>query len=273
MHNGTKFGWMALALVLAGFCGAATAELNLWVSYYFAGGERFGDGDYKEAESLLNNGLPETSKAYREGDTLDALGRVYTSQGRFEDADRAYQEALRLKQRSLGKRHRVAAVTLNNLGDLYYVWGKTDRANDYYRDALDINRRDQLNIEVCRALNGLALIHNANGELVEAEELLKRAIAIHEKAERRDHPYLATVLVNLSILYTNMGRNEEAEPLLRRAEYVQDRALRADHPDVAVRLQAAAALYHATGRAKDAVACATRVEEIRKKQSEAGNAY
>jgi len=168
MRKNKHFGWVALALMLGGLCINAGAELNLWVSYYFAGEERFGDGDYKEAETLLASGLPETKTAFREAETLDALGRVYTSQGRFEDADKAFQEALRLKRRSLGKEHREVPVSLNNIADLYYVWGKVPETESLYREALDINRRDQLSAEVCRSLNGLALIHNANGEYVEA---------------------------------------------------------------------------------------------------------
>ncbi|HNR30383.1 MAG TPA: tetratricopeptide repeat protein [Candidatus Hydrogenedentes bacterium] len=273
MRFGKHVCWAVLALVSGGLCLDAGAELNLWVSYYFAGEDRFGAGDFKEAETLLVNGLSETKTAYRQGETLDALGRVYTSQGRYDDAEKAFQEALCLKRKSLGGRHREVAVSLNNLADLYYVWGKEDKPESLYRDALDIHRRDQLNVEVCRALNGLALIHNARGEFVEAEELLKRAIEAHEKAQRREHPFLATVLVNLGILYTNQGRYEEAGPLFDRAAYIQDQVLRADHPDVAVRLHGTSALYHATGRAKEAVACASRAQVIRNKQAEAGNAY
>lgn len=261
------------AFVVFGFAGTAAAELNLWVSYYFAGEDRFGAGDFKEAEALLVDGLPETKAAYREAETLDCLGRVYTSQGRFEDAEKAYKEALRLKKKSLGKRHREVPVTLNNLADLYYVWGKTEETESLYRDALDVNRRDQRNVEVCRSLNGLALIHNQRSEFVQAEELLKQAIALHEKGERREHPFLATALVNLGILYTNLGRYTEAEEVFKRAEYIQDKMLRTDHPDVAVRLEGMAAMYRGTARATEAGLCASRAEAIRKQQAEAGNAY
>ena len=159
------------------------------------------------------------------------------------------------------------------MADLHYIQGKTKDVECLYRKALSFNKRDQLNIEVCRSLNGLAVLHVDEGEYVEAEELLKRAIRIHEKAERRDHPYLATVLTNLGILYTNLLRFDEAEPLFERASYIQDLGLRADHPDVAVRLHATAVLFHSTGRQAEAATLAEQAEAIRKKQAEADNLY
>ena len=249
----------------------AQAELNLFISYYFAGEDRFETGEYLEADVEFNEALGEEQKAYREADVLDGLGRVYMSQSRYEESEKALQEALRLKERSLGDEHRFVPITLNNLADLYYVTGRIDEAEPVYRKALEINERDQLNLEVCRSLNGMALIHNSRGEYVQAEDLLKRAIALHEKAERRDHPFLATSLTNLGILYTNLGRYEEAGDLFHQAAYIQDKFLRADHPDVAVRLTGEAALYRATGQGSLAAQAAARAENIRKAQAQTGN--
>lgn len=251
----------------------ASAELNLWISYYFAGEDRFAAGEYQEAAILLDSAGTESAAAHRQASALDARGRVHVSRGQFQDALGAFQEALRLKEKSLGARHRFVPETLNNLGDLHFVQGDSGLSEDTYRHALDLNKRDQLNIEVCRSLNGLALLHHARGEDVEAEGLLRRAVRLHEKAERRDHPYLATCLVNLGILCTNQGRLDEAGDAFLRAEYIQDRALRADHPDVAVRLTAQAAYYRASGLGAGAMAAASRARDIYSLQRAAGNTY
>ena len=265
------FGMLLLGLLL----GSATssAELNLYVSYHFAGMDCDDTGSYQNAAVVLESALKETKKNYRRGDTLDGLGQVYTALGQFGKAEECYRKALGAKRCWIIRRRRDLAKTRNNLADLLYIQSKMDDVETLYRKALNFNRRDQLNIEVCRSLNGLALVHNDKGEYVEAEKLLLRAVAVHERAERRDHPYLATVLTNLGILYTNLQRYAEAEPMFERAKYIQDRSLRDDHPDVALRLHATAALYQATGRVAEATLLAQRADAVRAQQTAAGDLY
>lgn len=265
------FGAAAAVLITAS--GTAHAELNLWISHHFAGMDQYQTGDYQDARVVLEAALDETRTKHRRGDTHNKLGQVYTALAEFELAEDHYQKALSLKRQDLGRRHREIPNILNNLADLYYLMEKPAKVESLYREALDILERDQLNLEVCRALNGLALLYNDNGEYVKAEETLKRAIRIHEKAERRDHPYMATVLTNLGILYTNLERYDEAEPLFERSQYVQDAMLRPNHPDAAVRLHATAVLYQKTGRGGEAVQLAARAESIRDAQRAKGDLY
>lgn len=262
-----------VGLLACGIAPRANAELNLWVSQYYAGLDTYEAGEYQDAGILLQAALGETRLEHRRAETLDELGQVYAALGHFKEAEKYLRRALELKKKALGERHRHVAVTLNNLADMYALHGNAERVEALYRAALDIHCRDQLNIEVCRSLNGLALLAADARDLVESEELLKRAVAIHERAERREHPYLATVLTNLGILCTNQDRYEEAEHYLARAEYIQDLRLRADHPDVAVRLHATAVLYGATGRQAEGRALMQQAKEIRRKQQEAGNVY
>jgi tetratricopeptide (TPR) repeat protein len=266
--------WKGLTVAMALlFAGGAHAELNLWISHHFAGLDQYETGDYQDARIVLEAALDETGKRHRRGDTHNKLGQVYTALGEFEQAEDHYQQALSLKRRDLGKRHRDIPNILNNLADLYYLMEKPEKVESLYRESLDILERDQLNLEVCRALNGLALLYNDGGEYVKAEETLKRAIRVHEKAQRRDHPYMATVLTNLGILYTNLERYDEAEPLFERSAYVQDVELRPGHPDAAVRLHATAVLYHNTGRGAEAATLAAHAEKIRDAQRAKGDLY
>ena len=265
---------LAAVVIACLAAGPASAELNLWIAYNYQGADAYGNGDYYQSAEVLLEALDENVEPFRRAETLDILGRVYNSLGRFEEAEAALKEALALKEKSLGKNHRFVAETLNSLADLYYVWKRdSEDIEGLYRRALEINKRDQYNIEVCRSFNGLALIHNDRGEVVEAEKLLKQAATLHHRAERRDNPYLATVLVNLGILYTKLGRYSEAYPKLDRAQFIQETELRPDHPDLAVRLAAQALLMQETGQASAAMALANEAEAIRQKQTAAGNAF
>jgi tetratricopeptide (TPR) repeat protein len=49
------------------------------------------------------------------------------------------------------------------------------------------------------------------GRYAEAEPLLKRALAIREKALGPEHPEVAAVLENISRLYEAMGKRQEAQ--------------------------------------------------------------
>lgn len=256
--------WLALgaAAVCLWACGAS-AELNLWVAYHYAGVDSYESGAYDQASQLLQDALAETETKHRTASTLDCLGRVYFSQADYCEAEKTLKEALEIRECSLGRKSREVPQTLNNLADLYYLQGNTQEAAALYQRALDIHKRDQSNIEVCRSLNGLALTRNDAADYVEAEKLLKRAIAIHIKAQRTLHPFLATAYVNLGTLYVNLGRYCEAENQFKRAEYIQTKVLQKNHPDNAVRLNAYAVLLSKTDRGDEAAKMVKRAEAIR----------
>ena len=74
------------------------------------------------------------------------------------------------------------------------------------------------------SLNNLGLVYHAQGKYAEGEPLIKRALAILEKALGPDHPRVATSLENYAALLRKTGRTTEAAKLEARA-----RAIRAKH--------------------------------------------
>lgn len=278
MLREVRIAGVALALAL-GFCPVSYAKddagkpMNLWISHHFAGMENYYTGDYNDAAHLYEAAAIEAHKKYNSADTYNGLGRAATALGKFDEAESHYRTALDLKRESLGKGHPFLASTLNDLADVLYLVERRDECERLYREALDLLDRDQFNLEVARSLNGLALLKHDAGDDVAAEELLKRALVIHGKGQRRDHPYTATVLTNLGILYTHLGRNAEADEAFTRAKYIQDVKLRPGHPDVAVRLHATAVLLHNMGQASGAAQLASEAEAIRGAQSAKGDLY
>ncbi len=262
-------------LLLAGVATAEapTKQLNLWISHHYAGIENYYTGDYNDAAHLFEAAALDAHRKYRTADTHAALGRACTALGKFDEAETHYRDALALKRQSLGKHHPFNASTLNDLADLLYLLERTDESASLYREALEILERDQFNLEVARSLNGLALISHDAGDEVAAEEMLKRALSIHDKGQRRDHPYTATVLTNLGILYTHLTRYDEAKPALTRATYIQNVKLHDGHPDVAVRMHADAALQLALSNRGEAARLATDADAIRDNQAAKGDLY
>jgi len=59
------------------------------------------------------------------------------------------------------------------------------------------------------------------GDYTEAELILKRSLAITEKALGPEHPHVAMALNNLAWLYRDTGREAEAEKLEARAAKIE----------------------------------------------------
>lgn len=255
---------LALLMAAALIAIPARAEIDLCISFTFEGEGALDAGAYADAEVLLAQALDVTTRDRRRARAYDALGRTHIATSDYTAAEEALRTAYCLKEKSLGEESRTVPATLNALGDLYYVTGDLERAETHYRDALDIHLTDQLNVEACRSLNGLALIHAQRGELTEAKALLVTANDRHNRAGRRDHPLRATVLTNLAILHLNADRAMKASKLLDQAEYIQGKTLRANHPDVALRLEAQAETFAKLGRIKEAHDARARAEAIMK---------
>ncbi len=77
---------------------------------------------------------------------------------------------------------------------------------------------------VATSVNNLGDLYHAQGKYAEAEPLLKRALAIVEKALGPEHPDVAASLENYAALLRETGRSDEAAKMEARAE-----AIRAKH--------------------------------------------
>ena len=109
----------------------------------------------------------------------DAAQRAQSlySEGRYDEAVRVAQTAVRLSEQEFGPEHLNTGAVLVILGSIYH----------------------------------------AQGHFAEAEPLFKRSLAIGEKALGPEHPGLATTLTFLAAVYRGQGRVAEAEPLYERA--------------------------------------------------------
>ena len=66
---------------------------------------------------------------------------MYYDQGRYEDAEPLYDEALSISRRVLGVDHPETATSLNNLAGLYRAQGRYVEAAPTVMDAVEIMER------------------------------------------------------------------------------------------------------------------------------------
>ena len=75
------------------------------------------------------------------------------------------------------------------------------------------NTFDKNHLNVGQTLNILAVLYQSQSKYAEAELFYKRSLAIWEKALGPDHPNVATSLENLAVLYRATNRESEAKNL------------------------------------------------------------
>jgi tetratricopeptide (TPR) repeat protein len=97
--------------------------------------------------------------------------------------------------------------------------------------------------------------------VAEAEPLMRRALAIHEKSYGDDHTEVARDLHNLALLLQSMDRLAEAEPLMRRAVEILLKFTRATghpHPHLRDAVNRYGALLEQMGRSEEQIHAALR---------------
>ncbi|HEY9867919.1 MAG TPA: tetratricopeptide repeat protein [Candidatus Obscuribacterales bacterium] len=132
---------------------------------------------------------------------LETVAERYNFENRYSEAEQAYQEALELKEQSLGPNHPDIPRTLDKLAELY----------------------------------------KANGKYEPAIALLKRSLNTKEKLYGPEDPTVATTLKSLADLYRLQGRYAEAEPLAKRALAIDEQVIQAGAGGTATDAMAAVA--------------------------------
>jgi tetratricopeptide (TPR) repeat protein len=199
--------------------------------------------------------------------SLNKLAFLYSTQGRYEEAESLYKRALAIREKTLGPDKLLVAEPLNNLAILYSYQGRYEEAESLYKRALAIYEKKLPpdHPDVAASLNNLAILYSYQGRYEEAESLYKRALSIREKALGPDHPDVAASLNNLAWLYSSHERYDEAEPFFKRALAIYEKNLPPDHPEVATSLNNLAELCISQGRYDEAESLHKRALSIREK--------
>ncbi len=145
---------------------------------------------YAEAERLYNLAIREVDDSHPQDNTfaqsLHGLATVYFKTGKYDEADKLYNQSLAIFETNLGPEHDAVGATLTGLANLYADQGKHLEAETHYR----------------------------------------RALAIFEKALGPEHAHTASVLAGLAILYETQGKYVAAEPLYKQAQTILRAAIR-----------------------------------------------
>ena len=195
---------------------------------------------------------------------INNVGCYLYQRAQYAEAEPLYEQALEIREATVGSQDPDTAISLNNLGALYRNQGKYEVAESLLMRALEIREATSgiQHPDTASLLSNLAALHGSQGKYAEAEPLLVRAIAIQEATLEPQHPAIASSLNNLAGCYNSQGRYEEAEPLLKRALTLRETTLGPQHPDIATSLNSLASLYDRQGKYAEAELLLVRAREI-----------
>lgn len=164
--------------------------------------------DYARAEVLCKEALKlrtdsEISDSAEIAESLCTLGKIYSSQGKYQKAEPLYKDAISNFEKQFGVNDPHLANALSGLATLYVAQGKYASAQPIYERELKIlkNSFGEMHPLTAEALNGLAAIASARKDYQNAERLLCKALAIREKAFGSDHIICADSLNKIAELY------------------------------------------------------------------------
>ena len=170
--------------------------------------------------------------------------------------------------RAAGRDNTAAAVRLLN-GAGYYskLEADFDVSQAMLQEAL--GRAEALfgpdHPSVASTLGNLGIVQRQRGELVEAEIILTRVLAIMKKANGPDHPEVARTLTNLGNVQRERGELVKAKASLTLALAIKQKAYGPDHPEVAITLGNLGVVQRECGELEKAEASLTRALAIEEK--------
>ncbi|KXX75712.1 Kinesin light chain [Madurella mycetomatis] len=200
-----KEGFFQLAVVLIGELVPSNTVKDYWVlqrrllphaervSWWM--GQMYGAGRGLEDASAIS--------------AIHDLGSLYVDQGRVQEAEAMYQQALQGKERALGPDHTSTLDTINNLGCLYRNQGRLQEAEAIYQRALQGTGKalGPDHTSTLSTINNLGCLYIDQGRRAGSREAMyQRALQGIEKALGPDHTSALDIINNLGSLYRNQGR-------------------------------------------------------------------
>lgn len=182
-----------------------------------------------------------TSESIPVADDLLRIGQIYLAQGKPVEAMRPLLDAEGIRNRLDGSLDPGLLPVLDRLGEASTAIAGpagafAGHANErFYRQALTIREilYGENSSELISTVEGLANVYSAELNLIAAEPLYLRLLALWENAVGKDHPMVAVTLDKLVVFYLKKGEPEKAREALARSV-----AIRAHFLAVGLSLQA-----------------------------------
>jgi CHAT domain-containing protein/Tfp pilus assembly protein PilF len=146
--------------------------------------------------------------------------------GDFSKADSLLTVALRIFEVSPDENYQNVLLTLTRLASLYEDQAMYDKAEFYYKKAIQavINRNDQENAFYVLVLHKYADLTYKQGRFGTADSLYRDIIRLQEQYHPEGRLYLAKILISAASLYIYREQVQQAEEYLMRSKAIYEQA-------------------------------------------------
>lgn len=226
-----------------------------------------------EAEPLLKRALAIREKALGPSHPetmaiLGVLGPIYRSLGRVAEAELLEKRARQTPHRA--DEHAADDVRLRNEAAAHAAQDRHAEAELLYQRSISAadKKHGPEHPRIVHSLNPLAELYVKQSRLAEAEQLLKRALAIREKTNELAELHLQTALAHEMSAKTNrqQGRRAEADLDDKKAEEARASARNTENGFTALSLNKLADFYFAQSRYREVEPLLKRALAITEKE-------
>jgi CHAT domain-containing protein len=214
-----------VALLLAAPVRANDADIDLRNAYWQAVKHR-DDGDYEKAVAAFTRVVAQAPKVWGKGSkghvaVLLDLGHVYRTLGRYDRAETALTEALRLSEGTGDDADRQAQPRqcLEQLADFYLDLRRFDKAEAMLKRNLELVKGDDRADGLLRLANAY-LKMNANDR---AEKTYEQALKLFEEGWGNGSDEVGEILSSMGVLAMWAGQNDKAKWRLERSLKIAQR--------------------------------------------------
>ncbi|HEY8924387.1 MAG TPA: tetratricopeptide repeat protein [Polyangia bacterium] len=186
-------------------------------------------------------------------EALNGLGVIYKFQGRFADAEAAYQRALRIVEVD-GSVPDPLATLMHNLGGLAHSRGDFAAGEPLARRAVELRESlyGRRHPSVAADIEAWGALLEGLGRLPEAEQAYAEALATFESTLGPDSLEAASSASALASVHQSLGRRQEALAGYERALAIREAKLAPQHFDLALTLNNLGMLLQELDRVADA---------------------
>jgi non-specific serine/threonine protein kinase/serine/threonine-protein kinase len=200
-----------------------------------------------------------------EASVREAMGNAYDDLGLYDEAQRQLEQAVKLRQLSLGKDNPATLEAMSDLGNSYWNAGKYTQAEPIYTTTMEALRRTlgERDTKTLGAMESLGTIYQGEGKYDKAEPLLSHVAEVGSRVLGDENLDVLITTSSLATLYYREGRYAEAEKLFSKSVRGQTHILGEEHPDTLVSLNNLAGTLEREGKYAEAEPLLLKVVELR----------
>ena len=186
---------------------------------------------------------------------LSTLGTLQRIQGNYAEAEKTYQQAIKLIETQCIEQHQAKKPQLaNQLAIVYKYWGKFDAAETLYQDTLATLKQQHGNHhpDVASIYHNLAGLNHARGDYQTAETWARQSYQLHLELFGAQHPKTIADGAALGSILHGLQQWDEAIAHFKTAISFFEEQFGSMHYDVALNLNNLAASEQAKGNLSEA---------------------